>query len=103
MIRRNLALEFPAEISDRLTWILARRSSPTLACAVRSGGSLAASYGHLGRIDEAKSALANHRELTSRLMGSSNLLNPDPKLLQALRDGIAMAEGKMPPDAATDG
>jgi hypothetical protein len=36
-------------------------------------------------------------------MGSSNLLNPDPKLLQALRDGIAMAEGKMPPDAATDG
>jgi len=58
---------------------------------------LAASYGHLGRIDEAKSALVRRRELTSSPM--TTLLNFNPKLIQALLDGIAMAEGKMPPDA----
>ncbi|HXQ10415.1 MAG TPA: hypothetical protein VN805_05380 [Caulobacteraceae bacterium] len=64
---------------------------------------LAASYGHLGRLDEAKSALARRPELTSSPVGSSIFLNRDPKIRQALLDGIGMAEGKTPPDAAEDG
>ncbi|HXQ10313.1 MAG TPA: hypothetical protein VN805_04855, partial [Caulobacteraceae bacterium] len=62
---------------------------------------LAATYGHLGRIDEAKSALARHRELTSRPLERVSL--GDPKGHELYLDGIAMAEGKTPPDAATDG
>jgi len=75
----------------------AQRDGPT------SYDFLAASYGHLGRIDEAKSALARYRDLTSRPAVHLSLLNRDPKLMQVFSDGIAMAEGKMPPDAPTDG
>ena len=86
-----------SEAASLLKEYVQRTDSPT------GYGYLAATYGHLGRIDEAKSALARRRELTSSPEGSSNLFNRDPKLIQALLDGIAMADGKIPSDALTDG
>jgi TolB-like protein len=57
---------------------------------------LAASYGHLGRIHEAKSALARLRELTSRPFES--FANEAPKAHELFLEGIALAEGKTPAD-----
>ena len=59
---------------------------------------LAASYGHLGRIDEAQSALTRHRELTSRPI-ESYLRGWDPEDRQPFLAGIALAKGRGAADA----
>jgi TolB-like protein/Tfp pilus assembly protein PilF len=52
---------------------------------------LAASYGHLGQLDDARDALARHRAMTA--MPPTTTLPRDRK---AFADGIALAEGKAP-------
>jgi TolB-like protein len=57
---------------------------------------LAASYGHLGRIDEAKSALARYQELTSRSVERAFFESvATPKTRELYLEGIALAEGKI--------
>ncbi|HXQ13330.1 MAG TPA: TIR domain-containing protein [Caulobacteraceae bacterium] len=65
---------------------------------------LAASYGHLAQSGEAQGALAHYRALSSQPLDAfaANWVR-DPAQRKLFLDGIAMAEGKMPPDAATDG
>jgi TolB-like protein len=63
---------------------------------------LAAAYGHLGRIDEAKSALARYRELTS-LPVESIIQGARRKTRELFLAGIALAEGQSPADGAAGG
>ena len=62
---------------------------------------LAASYGHIARIDEAKSALARYRELTSRPIEKSAIARS--KVGRAFLEGIALAEGKSPAEGPASG
>ncbi len=63
---------------------------------------LAASYGHLGDTGAAMTALARYLALSSlpiEAFGPSFM--DDPAHVKLFDDGIAMAEGKMPPDGST--
>jgi hypothetical protein len=63
---------------------------------------LAASYGHLGNTGAAMTALARYRAFSSLpidAFGPSFM--DDPAHVKLFDDGIAMAEGKMPPDGST--
>ncbi len=61
---------------------------------------LAAAYGHLAQASEAQAALARYRALSSQPLEAfaANWLR-DPAQRKLFLDGIALAEGKMPPDA----
>jgi TolB-like protein len=61
---------------------------------------LAAAYGHLAQASEAQAALARFRALSSQPLEAfaANWLR-DPAQRKLFLDGIALAEGKMPPDA----
>jgi predicted Zn-dependent protease len=65
---------------------------------------LAAAYGHLGQAGEAQEALARYRALSSQPLDAfaANWLR-DPAQRKLFLDGIALAEGKSPAHAATDG
>jgi adenylate cyclase len=61
---------------------------------------LAAAYGHLAQASEARAALARYRALSSQPLEAfaANWLR-DPPQRKLFLDGIALAEGKMPPNS----
>jgi adenylate cyclase len=63
---------------------------------------LAAAYGHLAQASEAQAALARYRALSPQTLDAfaANWLG-DAAQRKLFLDGIAMAEGNIPPDAAT--
>jgi predicted Zn-dependent protease len=79
------------------------RESAQLVASFAVYGYLAASYAHLGQTGEAKAALARSRSLFDADIDTWTRVFHKPDHLKLFLDGIAMAEGKMPPDAATSG
>ena len=65
---------------------------------------LAAAYSRLAQASEAQAALARYRALSPQTLDAFAAIQlRDPAQRKLFLDGIALAEGKMPPDAATDG